>query len=122
VLERWLEGAEAPIAGWLDLVLYSREALQSKYEESAAAHEKAKSEAEAKGETYERPAPVRDVPDADWAVVSVNAELDETETPIKPMTQMRNALGKAYGGSGVPLDPVAYSKAVEYWSDHASIR
>jgi hypothetical protein len=35
---------------------------------------------------------------------------------------MRNALGVAEGGSGVPLDRDAYARSVEFWSRHANWR
>ena len=41
---------------------------------------------------------------------------------MPPITQMRNALGRAEGGSGVPLDVDAYDKAVAFWGAHAAIR
>ena len=34
---------------------------------------------------------------------------------------MRNALGRAEGGSGVPLDHAKYQEAVDYWSDKAPV-
>jgi len=41
---------------------------------------------------------------------------------MPPITQLRNALGVAEGGSGVPVDRVAYARAVEFWEKHAPIR
>lgn len=40
---------------------------------------------------------------------------EEFETPMQPITMMRNALGKDEGGSGVPLDRDTYMKSVSYW-------
>ena len=40
---------------------------------------------------------------------------------MTPITMLRNALGKEYGGSGVPLERDKYQKSVEYWSKHAVI-
>ena len=39
----------------------------------------------------------------------------------QPITMLRNALGKAEGGSGVPLDREKYMESVEYWKKHAVI-
>ena len=39
----------------------------------------------------------------------------------QPITVLRNALGKAEGGSGVPLDREKYMESVEYWKKHAVI-
>jgi hypothetical protein len=41
---------------------------------------------------------------------------------MAPVTMMRNALGVAAGGSGVPIDAEAYRRCVEYWSVHANWR
>lgn len=102
VLQCWFEGLEAPRAEYLDLILYSREQLMA--------------EDEGKPETE------RDVPDAQWGIVAINAELQSAESPMPPVTAMRNALGKDEGGSGVKLDRDAYAKSVEFWSSHAVIR
>ncbi len=102
VLTRWFEGLEAPVAEWLDLVLYTREQL------------------DAEGAT--NPAITSDVPDEPWGIVSINGELLPCESPMSPMAMMRNALGKEEGGSGVPLNREAYLAAVEYWDHHATIR
>lgn len=40
---------------------------------------------------------------------------EDFETPMQPITMMRNALGKDEGGSGVPLDKDNYMKSVNYW-------
>ncbi len=101
VLQRWFEGLEAPRAEFLDLILYSREQLEQ--------------EDDGKPETE------RDVPDAEWGIVAINAELQSAESPMPPITMMRNALGKDEGGSGVKLDRDSYAKSVEFWSSHAVI-
>ena len=44
------------------------------------------------------------------------------ELPMQPITMMRNALGKAEGGSGVPLQRAAYTASVAFWSKFASIK
>ena len=101
VLERWFEGMTAPRAEWLDVILYSHEQLL----------------AEARDYPEEQP-----VPDCDWGIVSIIGVLDPVEPPMPPITQMRNALGRAEGGSGVPIDVDAYDKAVEFWQTHATVR
>lgn len=40
----------------------------------------------------------------DYGIVSVKPQDVDIETPMQPITMMRNALGKEHGGSGVPLD------------------
>jgi len=63
-----------------------------------------------------------DVPECDWGIVSIIATLEASEPPMPPITQMRNALGRAEGGSGVPVDRAKYEEAVAFWDAHAAIR
>lgn len=39
-------------------------------------------------------------------------QMEPYETPMQPITMMRNALGREEGGSGVPVDRDAYAKWV----------
>jgi hypothetical protein len=94
VLVRWFEGVEPPVANFLIPILYSREQL-------------------AKEGT---------VVDADWGVVGCLYTSEPAEIPMAPITMMRNALGVEQGGSGVPLDPEAYRRSVEFWSANANWR
>ncbi len=94
VLVRWFEGVEAPIADYLIAILYSREQLLKE------------------GSPLE----------ADWGVVGCLYTAAPAEIPMAPITMMRNALGVAEGGSGVPLDPAAYRRSVEFWSSNANWR
>ena len=101
VLERWFEGVEAPLARFLDVILYSRAQLIA---EAADGPDK------------------DDVPDAEWGIVSIIGTLEPTEPPMPPITQMRNSLGRSEGGSGVAIDRTAYARAVEFWQRHASVK
>ena len=94
VLVRWFEGLEPPVAEYLIPILYSREQL-------------------AKEGT---------VIDADWGIVGCMYTMAPGETPMAPITMMRNALGVEEGGSGVPIDREAYGRAVEFWRNHANWR
>jgi hypothetical protein len=44
---------------------------------------------------------------------------EPVETPMAPITMLRNALGVEEGGSGVPIDREAYRRAGEVWRTHA---
>ena len=101
VLERWFEGIDAPRANWLDVILYGHCQLLA--------------------EARDYP-DVQAVPDCDWGIVSIIGTLAPEELPMPPITQMRNALGREVGGSGVALDVAAYDRAVEFWETHASVR
>jgi hypothetical protein len=99
VLGRWFEGIDAPVAKWFDVILYSHAQLLI--------------------EAADFP---DDVPDCDWGIVSTLGTLTPHEPPMPPITQLRNALGPAEGGSGVPIDRAAYDRAVAFWQTHAPVR
>lgn len=94
VLVRWFEGIDPPVAEYLIAILYSREQLQRE----------------------------GTVVSADWGVVGCMYTAEPMETPMAPVTMMRNALGVEEGGSGVPLDREAYRRSVEFWQAHANWR
>ena len=94
VLVRWFEGLEPPVAGYLVVILYDR------------------------GQLAKEGTPV----DADWGVVGCMYTAEPEETPMAPITMMRNALGVEEGGSGVPIDREAYRRSVEFWDRHANWR
>lgn len=94
VLVRWFEGVEAPVANYLVPILYSREQMA-----------------------------IEGTPiDADWGVVGCLYTMTPEETPMAPITMMRNALGVDEGGSGVPIDREAYLRSVAFWEGHAGWR
>jgi hypothetical protein len=94
VLVRWFEGIDPPVANYLLPILYSREQLAKEG------------------------SPI----DADWGVVGCLYTAEPEEIPMVPITMLRNALGVAEGGSGVPLDRDAYRRAVAFWESHANWR
>lgn len=94
VLVRWFEGLEPPVADYLVVILYSRDQLAKE------------------GTSIE----------ADWGVVGCMYTAEPVETPMAPITMLRNALGVEEGGSGVPLDRDAYRRSVEFWRGHANWR
>lgn len=59
---------------------------------------------------------------APWGIISVKGQLATFELPMQPITMMRNALGREYGGSGVPLDDKKYRESVDFWSKHVAIK
>ena len=71
-------------AKYLDIILYSKEQVQE----------------ENKATGFEDPN--KEI-DYDYGIVSVKPQDVDFETPMQPITVMRNALGKEHGGSGVPL-------------------
>ena len=94
VLVRWFEGLEPPVANYLVVILYSRDQLRKEG------------------------TPI----DADWGVVGCMYTKEPEETPMAPITMLRNALGVEEGGSGVPIDRDAYRRSVEFWRTHANWR
>ena len=61
------------------------------------------------------------VPDAPWGIISIKAQDEDYETPMQPITIMRNALGREEGGSGVPIDRAAYAASVQYWQTRGPV-
>lgn len=94
VLVRWFEGVLPPVANYLVVILYHRDQLAK---EGASIT-------------------------AEWGVVGCLATATPEEIPMAPITMLRNALGVAEGGSGVPLDRDAYRRAVEFWDRNANWR
>lgn len=94
VLVRWFEGVEPPVAEYLIAILYDREQMAKE------------------GTPY----------DTDWGIVGCLYTMTPEETPMTPITMLRNALGVDEGGSGVPIDREAYRRAVAFWDRHASWR
>ncbi|GAB5035891.1 flagellar associated protein [Nannochloropsis oceanica] len=88
----------------LDIILYSREQIRKENADmgnpdKAASHET-----------------------APWGIISVKAQDADHELPMQPITMLRNALGREYGGSGVELVREKYLESVDFWSQNAIIR
>jgi hypothetical protein len=94
-----LPEGSVPKAKYLDLILYSREQIAI--------------ENEAMGSTN---------PDtAKWGIISIKSQDQPFETPMQPITMMRNALGKDQGGSGVPLERKKYQESADFWDKNVSL-
>lgn len=102
---RWFPASkvEVPEAKFLDVILYSREQVVKEYADLPQ-----------KGLGS-------NLPDAPWGIISIKAQEENYETPMQPITIMRNALGREEGGSGVPIDKKAYDESATYWDKHAPI-
>ncbi|KAE8900341.1 hypothetical protein PF003_g15769 [Phytophthora fragariae] len=105
VLSRWFpsHSVTPKVAEYLDIILYSRDQIIKE------------------NEAVDIPADPSHG-DAPWGIVSIKAQDVDHELPMKPITMMRNAVGKEQGGSGVPIDRDEYMKAVDYWRNHAVIK
>eukprot|EP00793_Prasinoderma_coloniale_P000481 PRCOL_00005466-RA len=106
VLCRWFDESEVgalPEAKWLDIILYSREQI--------IAENSSRGEFDAAS-----------LPAAPWGIISVKSQDEPYETPMEPITMMRNALGKEEGGSGVPLEREKYRASVDYWRERAPVK
>ena len=106
VLTRWFVSSDVkvPVAKWLDLILYSREQLVKEYDAMP----------QGKGDSSI-------LPNCPWGIISIKAQDEPYETPMQPITILRNSLGREEGGSGVSIDREAYEKSVEYWETHATL-
>ena len=105
VLKRFFrkEDMKAQKAKYLDIILYGREQID--LEEQAIDAKQNNPETE----------------DYDWGIISIKPQDEDAEITMDPITMMRNALGPAEGGSGVPLDKSKYLESVAFWSKHAVI-
>lgn len=65
--------------------------------------------------------PNKDI-DYDFGIISVKPQDVPYQTPMDPITMMRNALGKEQGGSGVKLQKEKYLESVKYWTKHAIVK
>ena len=93
-----------PEARYLDVILYSREQIVLENSARDASFDEST------------------LPQAPWGIISVKAQDEPFETPMEPITMMRNALGREEGGSGVSLDREKYRASVDYWRERAPIK
>jgi hypothetical protein len=77
----------------LDLILYSKEQIQKENQAMGQIDPNAQVE-------YE------------YGIISVKPSDVPYESPMDPITMMRNALGKEHGGSGVELERSKYMESV----------
>lgn len=103
VLVQWIQSGdvEAPLATYLDVILYSREQIIQENLAMGA---------------------VPPETDAPWGIISIKGQLCDYELPMQPITMMRNALGVSEGGSGVPLSRDKYMESVNFWKEHVAIK
>ncbi|KAL0486450.1 N-acetyl-gamma-glutamyl-phosphate reductase [Acrasis kona] len=110
VLSRWfpkeLVQDQIKEAKFLDIILYSREQIKKEQEDLPN-----------KDKTDEE-----NLDDIPYGIISIKAQDEDYETPMQPITVMRNSLGREHGGSGVDLDYNKYNESVQYWSNHAIIQ
>ena len=108
VLSRWFEIPRqfVPKAEYLVVVLYT-------YDQLLVEHR-------SKSDDNIDPLELDD--NTDWGVVAILGQMSDTEEPMKPITMLRNALGKEEGGSGHPLDREKYLESVEFWKNNATVK
>lgn len=94
VLVEWVTGVIPPPAEFIHLILYNKEQLRKEHD------------------------PI----DSKWGIVSISTSASIEIEPMRPITAMRNALGVKEGGSGIPIDRLAYQRSVSYWSRHIMVR
>lgn len=60
--------------------------------------------------------------DCEYGIVSLMGTIEPYPDSITPITMMRNALGKKYGGNGVKINFDEYNKSVNFWKYHILIK
>eukprot|EP01067_Filipodium_phascolosomae_P005042 Filipodium_phascolosomae@DN3048_c0_g1_i1.p1 len=112
VLRRWVtleptdEYIQTP-AKFLDLILYSREQVNK--ENEAMGEKDGKSQNSLPAEA------------PNWFIVSIKPQNEDYELPMEPITMFRNSM-ISEGGSGVGIDPKAYSLSVDFWDNHVAVQ
>ncbi|KAH7648843.1 hypothetical protein FG379_002313 [Cryptosporidium bovis] len=111
VLTRWFPGNLIPEdelgrGRYLDIILYSKEQCEK--------------EADAMNEQDAKKIVSKLEADPDWYIISIKVQDEDYETPMEPITMMRNTMIEE-GGSGVPLDRKKYLESVDFWSKHAIV-
>ena len=59
--------------------------------------------------------------DYEYGIIFIKPQDVDFETPMWPITMMRNELGQAHGGSGQKIVKEDYMKAVQFWTEHVTI-
>jgi hypothetical protein len=130
VLTRWLRESDVsplPAARFLDVILYSRAQLLKEYADMPEA--KGGGGDGGQGDGGEEGGggmtgleALESLPEeCVWGIISVKAQDEGDETPMQPITMLRNALGREEGGSGVALDRAQYEASAAYWDAHAAV-
>ena len=104
VLTRWIPLNKITLqkASFIDVILYSKDQIDK---ESVATSIK-----ETDALSYQ------------YGIVSLKFQNEDYETPMMPITIMRNSMDIKYGGSGVAFSSDEYLKSVEYWKAHVSVK
>lgn len=104
VLCRWIDACDVPggipKAKYLDLIFYSKDQLIKEANDMQSSI--------APG-------------DWEWGLISIKGQMISEETPMQPITIMRNALGRKFGGSSVEIDEEKYRKSADFWNAYISI-
>lgn len=112
VLSRWVKfppnSFNLPKAKYIGLVLYTREQLYKEYKTTTTS------------DTFEVPFELSK--DCEYGIVSIMGLSKQEMEPMPPITHLRNALGKEFGGNGEPINVEEYQKSVEFWNTHILVK
>jgi hypothetical protein len=119
ILTRWIDKKDINISAipsfnFIDIVLYTKEHLLKEINERIE-----------KGTASE--ADIIDQqkledPSITHGVVKILGTLDKKETPIDPITMIRNHLGMKFGGNGEEINLIKYLESVDYWSKNVLLK
>jgi hypothetical protein len=127
VLSRWVSfpvgSFELPTAEYIGLVLYSRDQLLKEHNEMFPPEDYVGDAPWTdKGMTGMRQPEFELTEEAEYGIVAVMGLSRPEMDPMPPITHLRNALGGAEGGNGVPINKLEYNKSVEFWKDHILVK
>ncbi|CAD8145010.1 unnamed protein product [Paramecium octaurelia] len=94
-----IESIQLQKAKYLDIILYSKEYFTSRNQQRGLED-------------------INGAIDYDYGIIGIKPQDGTDQTPMPPMTCVRNALGQKFGGSGFELNKEEYLNCVEYWSKH----
>lgn len=94
-----------PKANYIGLVLYNKEQLFDEHLK-----------------TQNNPKDFELSKDCKYGIVSIMGLSKPEMEPMLPITHLRNALGKEFGGNGVPINIEEYEKSVNFWDHYILIK
>ena len=119
ILTRWIDKKDVepsiiPVFNFIDIVLYTKEHLLKEINERIEKGTNSEADLIDKHKLED--------PSITHGVVKIIAMSERKETPIDPITMIRNHLGMEFGGNGEKINLVKYQESVDYWSRHVLLK
>lgn len=128
VLSRWVafppNSYVLPTAEYIGLVLYTREQLLKEHNEMFPPedYKVPVTPWSDKGIAVMGPPEFELTEECEYGIVAIMGLQRPEMDPMPPITHLRNALGGAEGGNGIPIDKEEYEKSVKFWSENILVK